>query len=46
MDLKSKLLGPTPPTSVVAVNDTLAMDIMSRLSMDGINVPKQVSIVG
>jgi len=44
--LKARLDGAEPPTAVVAVNDTLAMDMISRLVMDGINVPAQVSIVG
>lgn len=46
LDLRSKLIGQNPPTAIVAINDTLAMDIMTRLAMDGIKVPQQVSIVG
>jgi LacI family transcriptional regulator len=44
--LRKRLDGPNPPTAVIAVNDTLAMDMMSRLASDGIRVPEQLSIVG
>lgn len=44
--LLSRLKGPTPPTAVVTVNDTLAMAMIKRLTADGIRVPEQLSIVG
>jgi LacI family transcriptional regulator len=44
--LQSRLKGPTPPTAVVTVNDTLAMAIVKRLNSDGIRVPEQLSMVG
>jgi LacI family transcriptional regulator len=44
--LRKSLEGPHPVTAAVAVNDTLAMEMMSRLAADGIRVPEQLSIVG
>lgn len=44
--LRKRLRGPNPPTALIAVNDTLAMEMMSRLASDGIRVPEQLSIVG
>ena len=44
--LRKRLNGPTPPTAIVAVNDTLAMILVERLRKDGIRVPDDVSIVG
>mgnify|MGYP005848358777 CR=1 FL=1 len=40
--LKSK----NPPTALVAVNDTLALDLMQRLQEDGYAVPRDISIFG
>jgi LacI family transcriptional regulator len=44
--LRERLKSSTPPTAVVAVNDTLAMAMIKRLKDDGIRVPEQLSIVG
>ena len=44
--LRKRLSGPNPPTAVVAINDTLAMEMMVRLAADGIRVPDQLSMVG
>jgi LacI family transcriptional regulator len=38
--------GPTAPTALVAVNDTLAMALIKRLEKDGVRVPQDLSIVG
>lgn len=44
--LRNQLDAPNPPTAVVAINDTLAIDMMTRLVADGFSVPGQVSVVG
>jgi len=44
--LRERMKSSTPPTAVVAVNDTLAMAMIKRLNADGIKVPEQLSIVG
>ncbi|MDR0532992.1 MAG: LacI family transcriptional regulator [Verrucomicrobiales bacterium] len=44
--LKERLKGPNAPTALVAVNDTLAIDMVHRLLRDGIRVPEQLSVVG
>ncbi len=45
-DLKERLEGVEPPTALAAVNDTLALAMIQRLTRDGISVPQQLSIVG
>ena len=44
--LRERMKGPDAPTAVVAVNDTLAMALITRLAKDGIHTPSQLSIVG
>lgn len=44
--LKERLNSSNPPTAVIAINDTLAMAMMSQLAADGIRVPEQLSVVG
>jgi LacI family transcriptional regulator len=44
--LKARLKGAHAPTALVAVNDTLAIDMIRRLIRDGIRVPEQLSVVG
>ena len=44
--LRERLNSSTPPTAVVAVNDTLAMAMIKRLKDDGFRLPEQLSIVG
>jgi DNA-binding LacI/PurR family transcriptional regulator len=44
--LRERLRGPSPPTAVAAVNDTLALDMIKRLQADGFDVPGDVSVVG
>jgi LacI family transcriptional regulator len=44
--LRERMNSSTPPTAVVAVNDTLAMAMIKRLKDDGIRLPEQLSIIG
>lgn len=44
--LRARLQQADPPTAVIAVNDTLAMDMMNRLQADGVRVPDDVSVIG
>jgi LacI family transcriptional regulator len=44
--LRDRMKSSTPPTAVVAINDTLAMAMIKRLRDDGIRLPEQLSIVG
>ena len=45
-ELKTLLQRKRPPTAVVAVNDTLAWDLLQYLKEDGISVPDDLSIFG
>ncbi|PTX99682.1 hypothetical protein DB346_17825 [Verrucomicrobia bacterium LW23] len=45
-DLKARLDGENPPTAIVAVNDTLAVALMSMLQADGYDIPGDISVVG
>ncbi|MEI2416686.1 LacI family DNA-binding transcriptional regulator [Orrella sp. JC864] len=46
-ELGQRLAGePSPPTGVVAVNDTLALGLMAGLRAAGKSVPQDVSVVG
>jgi DNA-binding LacI/PurR family transcriptional regulator len=36
----------TPPTAIVAVNDTLAVELVDLLQKDGYSVPQDVSVFG
>ncbi len=44
--LRERLKSASPPTAIVAINDTLAVAMIKRLRDDGFDVPGQVSIVG
>jgi LacI family transcriptional regulator len=44
--LRDRMKSSTPPTAVVAVNDTLATAMIKRLRDDGIRLPEQLSIIG
>ena len=44
--IRDRMKAPDAPTAVVAVNDTLAMALITRLTKDGISIPEQLSIVG
>jgi LacI family transcriptional regulator len=44
--LRQRMSSATPPTAVVAVNDTLAMAMIKRLQDDGVRLPEQLSIIG
>ena len=44
--LRNRMKSANPPTAVVAVNDTLAMAMIKRLTDDGVRLPEQLSIVG
>ena len=40
------LVGPNPPTAIVAGNDVLAMQALSAATMAGLRVPEDISVVG
>jgi len=44
--IKELLQEKPPVTAMTAVNDDMAVDIMHRLQLDGINVPDDISIIG
>ncbi|MCF7849080.1 MAG: LacI family transcriptional regulator [Kiritimatiellales bacterium] len=44
--IKELMKDETPVTAITAVNDDMAVDIMHRLQLDGINVPDDISIIG
>jgi DNA-binding LacI/PurR family transcriptional regulator len=44
--LRKRMTSATPPTAAIAVNDSLAADMLSMLTADRIKVPEQFSIVG
>lgn len=44
--LRQRMKSATPPTAVVAVNDTLAMAMIKRLQDDGVRLPEDISIIG
>jgi LacI family transcriptional regulator len=44
--LKKLLQSKRPPTAVVAVNDTLAIELQQCLQQDGYSIPEDISIVG
>ena len=44
--IKLMLESETPPTAIVAVNDTLAVELVDLLQKDGYSVPQDVSVFG
>jgi LacI family transcriptional regulator len=44
--LRARLRESSPPTAVVAINDTLAMAMITRLIADGFKIPRDLSFVG
>ncbi len=44
--LKKLLQSKRPPTAIVAVNDTLAIELQQCLQQDGYSIPDDISIVG
>lgn len=44
--IKNLLESDTPPTAIVAVNDTLAIDLVRMLQNDDYSVPRDVSVFG
>jgi len=46
VELKKLMSRKRPPTAVVAVNDTLAWDLLGYLNADGLSVPGDLSLFG
>jgi LacI family transcriptional regulator len=44
--LKPRLMSKRPPTAVVCVNDTLAVELLEKIKADGLSVPRDVTIFG
>jgi DNA-binding LacI/PurR family transcriptional regulator len=44
--LRERMSSSSPPTAIAAVNDTLAMAMITRLHADGFQVPRDLSVVG
>ena len=44
--VRERLNSATPPTAIIAINDTMALAIMEKLAQDHIRVPETVSILG
>jgi LacI family transcriptional regulator len=44
--LRARMRDASPPTAVVAINDTLAMAMIKRLKADRLSVPRDISFVG
>ncbi|NDV61583.1 LacI family transcriptional regulator [Puniceicoccales bacterium CK1056] len=44
--LKPLLLGKRPPTAVICVNDTLAVELLEKLKDDGFSIPRDLTIFG
>lgn len=44
--LKPRLLSKRPPTAIVCVNDTLAVELLEKIKADGWSVPADVTIFG
>ncbi|MEY3000648.1 MAG: hypothetical protein RL648_862 [Verrucomicrobiota bacterium] len=44
--LRARLSSKRPPTAVVCVNDTLALELMTCVQADGFSVPRDITIFG
>jgi len=44
--LRPRLMSKRPPTAVICVNDTLAVELQEKIKADGFSVPEDVTIFG